>query len=212
MDTLQSAIISTKVTTSQKQRISALAGRWGGKGGRGRRGRGGGGNHYQGKHPYKVARRRRGGCGARGSSDKSVRFNDQRNPPQWIDWVEYKFYEPVFYANVLEEQKIQLNELKNNRSATPPATPKLASVELRLLQLEQLASTLTPPEPIVASNQGVSQVGVQPQYTNATNPALQLLNQRSWNEEEANEVDTGDGLEISSVFAQNIKEVLNISA
>ena len=46
-------------------------------------------------------------------------------------------------------------------------------MELRLLQLEQLASTLPPPQPIVASHQGVSQLCVQPQYTNATNPALQ---------------------------------------
>ena len=39
-------------------------------------------------------------------------------------------------------------------------------------------STISPPQPIVASHQGVSQVGVQPQYTNATNPDLQQLNQR----------------------------------
>ena len=52
-------------------------------------------------------------------------------------------------------------------------------MESRILQLEQLASTLPPPQPFVASHQGVSQVGVQPQYTNATNPDLQRLNQRS---------------------------------
>ena len=52
-------------------------------------------------------------------------------------------------------------------------------MELRLLQLEQLASTLPPPQHIVASHQDVSQVGVQPQYTNSTNPALQQLNKRS---------------------------------
>ena len=51
-------------------------------------------------------------------------------------------------------------------------------MESRLLQLEQLSSTLPPPQPIFASHQGVSQVGVQSQYTNATNPDLQQLNQR----------------------------------
>ena len=71
---------------------------------------------------------------------------------------------------------------------------------LRLLQLEQLTNTLPPPQPIVALHQGVSLVGVHPQYTNATNPDLQLLNQRSYNEEEADEVDTGYRLEISSTF------------
>ena len=55
--------------------------------------------------------------------------------------------------------------------------------------------------------QGVSQVGVQPQYTNANNPALQQLKQR-----QSDEVDKGDGLEISSTFAQHIKVVLYISA
>ena len=64
-------------------------------------------------------------------------------------------------------------------SNPPPATQKLASVELCLLQLEQLASTLPPPQPAVASLQGVSQVGVHPQYTNANNPALQQLKQRN---------------------------------
>ena len=78
--------------------------------------------------------------------------------------------------------------------------------------MEQLASTITLPQPIVASHQGVSQVGVQPQYTNATNSAPQRINQRSSNEEKANEFDTGDGLEISSAFAQHIKSVLNVSA
>ena len=42
-----------------------------------------------------------GGCGARGgrgSSDKLVQLNNQGNPPHGIDWVEDKFYEPVFYA------------------------------------------------------------------------------------------------------------------
>ena len=82
------------------------------------------------------------------------------------------------FANFLAEKKTLLYELKNNRSATPPPeTPKVASVESRLLQLKQLAGTLPPPKPIVASRQGVSQVGVQPQYTNATNTALQQLNQ-----------------------------------
>ena len=60
----------------------------------------------------------------------------------------------------------------------PPATQKVASVESRILQLEKLSSTLPPPQHVVASLQVVSQVGVRPQYTNATNPALQQLNQR----------------------------------
>ena len=46
-------------------------------------------------------------------------------------------------------------------------------MESRLLQLNQLASTLPPPQPVVSSIQYFSQVGVHPQYTNATNPALQ---------------------------------------
>ena len=85
-------------------------------------------------------------------------------------------------------------------------------MESRLLQLEQLPSTLSPPKPIIASHQGVSQVGVQTQYTNAINHDLQKSNQRILNEEEADEVDTGDGLEISSTFLHHIKAVLNISA
>ena len=62
---------------------------------------------------------------------------------------------------------------------TEMTTQKLASLETRLLQLEQLASTLPPPQPIVTSHQCVSQAGVHPQYTNATNPDIQQLNQRS---------------------------------
>ena len=92
--------------------------------------------------------------------------------------MEDKFYEPGFYAKFSEEQNTRLHELRNNRSTTPPATQKVASVKLLLLQLEQLSSTLPPPQPIVASHQGVSQVGVQPKFTSATNPALQRLNQR----------------------------------
>ena len=83
---------------------------------------------------------------------------------------------------------------------------------MRLIQFKQLASTVPPPQPVVASLQDVSQVGVQPQYTNATNHAIQRLNQRHLNEEEANEVDTGDELEISFAFMQHIRAVLNISA
>ena len=112
-------------------------------------------------------------------SDKLVQLNYYGNPPHGIDWVEDKFYEPGFYAKFSAEKKTRLHELRNNRSTTTPATQKVASVESQLLQLEQLASTLPPPQPIVAPHQGVSQVGVQPQYTNATNPALQRLNQRS---------------------------------
>ena len=182
VDTLQSSIRATSITTIQKQRISALTGGQGGRGGRGGGGRNCGGNHYQIKHTYMGVIGGRGGNGGpgghgvSGSSDRSVRFNNQRNPLQGIDWVEDKFYEPGFYAKFAEEQKSRLHELRNSRSATPPATQKLASVESRLLQLEQIASTTPPPQPVVASLQVVSQVGVQPQYTNDTNPALQRLN------------------------------------
>ena len=116
--------------------------------------------------------------GGRGSSDKHVRLNDYGNPLQVIDWVEDKFYEPGFCAKFTAEQNTLLHEVRNNKSATPPATQKVASAELRLLQLENLASTLPPPQPVAALLQYVSQVGVQPQYTNATNPALRRLNQR----------------------------------
>ena len=67
---------------------------------------------------------------------------------------------------------------KISEAPPPPATQKLASVELLLLQLEQIASTLPPPQTVVASLQGVSKVDVKPQYINATNPDLQQLNQR----------------------------------
>ena len=73
VDTLQSAIIATKMTTSQKQRIYALTGVQGGRVLHG----GGGGNHCQGKLPYKGVRERRGVRGGRGSSNKCVRFNNQ---------------------------------------------------------------------------------------------------------------------------------------
>ena len=81
VDTLQSAIIATKIKTRRKQRISALARGRGGKVGRGGGGCGGGGNHYQSKRPYKGIRRGRGECGGRGGSDKRVRLNDHGNPP-----------------------------------------------------------------------------------------------------------------------------------
>ena len=126
--------------------------------------------------------------------------------------MEDKFYEPGFYAKFTAEQKTWLHELRNSRGATPPATHKVASVESWVLQLEQLTSTLPPPQPVVASLQGVSQVGVQPQYTNATNLALQQFNQIHWNKEEEDEVDTGEGLEISSAFVKYIKLLLDISA
>ena len=93
VDTLQLKITATKIMTSRKQIISDLTGVRGGRGGRG-----GGGNHYQGKRSYKGGRGGLGGHGGRGSSDKRVQFNDQRNPPQVIDWVEDKFYESGFYA------------------------------------------------------------------------------------------------------------------
>ena len=87
--------------------------------------------------------------------------------------MEDKFYEPEFYAKFTEEQKTRLHEIKNSISATPPETQKVASVESQILQLEKLTSNLPPPQPVVASLQGVSQLGVHPQYTNATNPAIQ---------------------------------------
>ena len=77
------------------------------------------------------------------------------------------------YAKFSEEHKTRLHELRNNRSAIPPVTQNVASVESQILQLAKLASTLPPPQPVVASLHGVSKVGVQPQYTNATNTALQ---------------------------------------
>ena len=60
----------------------------------------------------------------------------------------------------------------------PPETQNLASVESWILKLEQLASTLPLTQPVVASLQGVSKFGVQPQYTNSNNPDIQRLNQR----------------------------------
>ena len=154
VDTIKSEIRTTKITTTRKQRIYALTG-----------GRGG--------------RRGRGARGGRGTSDKRVRLNDHGNPPYGIDWVEDKFYEPGFYAKFSAEQKTRLHELRNNRRKTTPATQNVASVESRLTQLEKIASTLQPHQNIVTLHQGVSQVGVQTQYTKATNPALQGLNQRS---------------------------------
>ena len=107
VDTLQLEIRATKKTTSRKQRISALAEGRGARGerGGGRLGGGGGGKHYQGKRPYTGGRGGRGACGGRVSSDKRVRLNDHGNPPQGIDWVEDKFYEPGFYAKFLAQQK-----------------------------------------------------------------------------------------------------------
>ena len=176
--TLKSAIRATKITTTRKQRIYTLTGGQGGRRGHGGGGPGGGGNHYQNKRPYKGGRGGRGIRGERGSSDKHVQLNEHCYPPNGMYWVDDKFYELGFYANLSEEQKTRLHELRNNRSTTTPETQKGASVELQLLQLEQLNTTLPPPQSIVASHQGVSQVGVQPQYTNATNLAIQRLKQR----------------------------------
>ena len=129
VDTLQSEMRATKITTSQKQRISDLTE---GRGYRGRRGGGkrgdGGGNHYQSKRTYKGGSGGRGARGGRGSSDNHVRLNDHGNPPHGIDWVEDKFYEPGFYAKFSADQKNQLHELRNNISTTTPATQKVASV------------------------------------------------------------------------------------
>ena len=72
VDTLQSAIRATKITTSQKQRFFSLTGGRGGRGGHGGGGRGGGGNHYQGKRAHKVGRGGRGVSREHGSSDKRV--------------------------------------------------------------------------------------------------------------------------------------------
>ena len=63
VDTLQLAIRATNITTSRKQRISALIRGRGGRGGRDGGGRGGGGNHYQEKRPYKGGQGRHGGHG-----------------------------------------------------------------------------------------------------------------------------------------------------
>ena len=130
MDTLQSAIRATKITTSRKQSIFFLTRGRGARVGRGGRGRGGGcGNHYQNKRPYKGGRGARGARGRRGSSDKRVRLNDHGKPPHVIDWVKDEFYEPGFYVKFLAKQKTQLHELQNNRRTTTPATQKVASVE-----------------------------------------------------------------------------------
>ena len=72
VDTLQSAIRATKITTSQKQRFFSLTGGRGGRGGHGGGGRGGGGNHYQGKRAHKVGRGGREVSREHGSSDKRV--------------------------------------------------------------------------------------------------------------------------------------------
>ena len=128
VDTLQSGIRETKITKNRKQRISALTGGRGGRGGRGGGVRGGGVNHYQSKRPYKGGRGGRGARGGRVSSDKRVQLNNHRNPPHGIYWVEYKFYEPGFYAKLSAEQKTRLHELINNRSTNTPAIQRLASV------------------------------------------------------------------------------------
>ena len=54
MDTLQSEIRATKITTTQKQRIFDLTGGRGGRGGRRGGGRGGENNHYQNKGHTRV--------------------------------------------------------------------------------------------------------------------------------------------------------------
>ena len=128
VDNLQSEIRATKITTSQKQRISALTGGRGGRGGHGGGRRGVGGNHYQVKWPYKGGQRGHGGPGGRYSLDKRVQFNNQGNPPQGIDWAEDKLYEPGCYAKFTAEQKTRLHKIRNSRSANPPVNQKLASV------------------------------------------------------------------------------------
>ena len=81
----------------------------------------------------------------------------------------------VFISSFRQNIRTDYMKYEITEAPPPPATQNLASVELRLLQLEQLASTLPPPQPAVASLQGVSQVGVHPQYTNTNNSALQRL-------------------------------------
>ena len=87
VDTLQSEIRATKITTTWKQSIYALKGGRGGRGGNGR--------------------------GVRGSSDKHVRLNDQGNRPHGIDWVEDKFYEQGFYEKFSAEQNTRLHVRAN---------------------------------------------------------------------------------------------------
>ena len=72
VDALQSAIRSTKIATTRKQRNSALTGGQVVRVVRGGGGRGGGGNHYQNKRPYKGGHGGSGARGERGSSDKRV--------------------------------------------------------------------------------------------------------------------------------------------
>ena len=64
-------------------------------------------------------------------------------------------------------------DYKITEAPPPTSTQNLASVKLWLIQLEKLAITLPPPQPIVTLHQGISQVIVQPQYTNTINIALQ---------------------------------------
>ena len=72
VDTLQSAIRTTKITTSQKQIISALIVERGGRGVCGGGGQGGCDNHYQGKRPYKGGCGGCRGCGRYGTSEKRL--------------------------------------------------------------------------------------------------------------------------------------------
>ena len=170
VDTLQAAIRSMKVSTARKQRISALTGGRGGRGGRGnntgRGGRGARGGRFQrgGK---------RGRSGGRGGGNKRARFSDEGDPPHGVDWIEDKFYEVSYYSKFTPEQKSRVHELRANRN---DSSQNVSSVETRLQQLENFATGVAPPTSspqIVPVHQNIAQV------SNANNPALQRLNQRS---------------------------------
>ena len=103
VDTLQSAIRATKITTTRKQRISDLTGGQGGRGGRSGGLHGGGGNIYQNKRPYKGGRGVRGARGGRGSSDERVLLNDHGNHPMELIGLRIssmnQVFMPIFQQN-----------------------------------------------------------------------------------------------------------------
>ena len=164
VDTIQSAVRAHKVSNSRKQRISALTG--------GNKFRGKGSGRGNGRFTRNGKRGRsdggRGGQGRNGR-DKRQRFSDSGDPPAGVGWIEDKFYADAFYAKFSSEQKTRLHELRNGRNSNTPNSQGISSLEARLQQLEQIANQ---PNPTTETRI------VAPVITNATNPALQRLNQR----------------------------------
>ena len=173
VDALQSAVRTTNITISRKQRISALTNTVRGRVGRGERG--GNGRFQRGKRGNEGGRRGRGGRG--GSENKRVRFTKNGQPPVGIDWIEDKFYEPAYYSQFSAEQKSKLHELRKNRNGTPFTNQNISSLATRIPQLEQLTGQVK--QLIIRPPQNIAPIGVQPQQntTNAKNPVLQRLNQ-----------------------------------